>query len=191
MRGSGIGPFAAREIRPLGIDPPHGAQRLEQRTPVDPALVHLHPLRPHLGGERLVRPVPRHQYRPIQRQRRAHAAALLHEAAAAPYELRSRHQFDELGLPEDLSPPPHPRALPASGRGAASNPESYRYLAEASGAGADQQTLGQWIRGAGFTRVAHRDRTFGAVALNRGRKPTEQTRRMRIVQRPDETGATA
>jgi demethylmenaquinone methyltransferase/2-methoxy-6-polyprenyl-1,4-benzoquinol methylase len=35
----------------------------------------------------------------------------------------------------------------------------------------DQVTLSSWIRDAGWTRVAHRDLTFGIVALHRAVKP--------------------
>jgi len=37
----------------------------------------------------------------------------------------------------------------------------------------DQGQLSQWIRGAGFTRVAYRNLTAGIVALHRGRKPVD------------------
>ncbi len=74
------------------------------------------------------------------------------------------------------------RTVPVVGRLASSNPESYRYLVESIEAWPDQQTLSRWIRGAGFTRVAHRDLTMGAVALHRGRKPTEQTMRMATIE---------
>lgn len=56
---------------------------------------------------------------------------------------------------------------------ASSNPDAYRYLVESIEAWPDQQTLSQWIRGVGFTRVAHRDLSAGVVALHRGRKPED------------------
>ena len=37
----------------------------------------------------------------------------------------------------------------------------------------DQGQLSQWIRGAGFIRVAYRNLTSGVVALHRGRKPVD------------------
>lgn len=83
------------------------------------------------------------------------------------------------------------RTVPVVGRLASSNPESYRYLVDSIEAWPDQQTLSRWLRGAGFTRVAHRDLTMGAVALHRGRKPTEQTMRMAIIERPSADEATA
>lgn len=58
-----------------------------------------------------------------------------------------------------------------------SNPEAYRYLAESIAEWPDQTTLLQWIRGAGFGRVAYRNLTSGVVALHRGRKPVRKTRR--------------
>ncbi len=54
-----------------------------------------------------------------------------------------------------------------------SNPEAYTYLAESIAAWPDQGELSQWIRAAGFTRVAYRNLTGGIVALHRGRKPTD------------------
>lgn len=52
-----------------------------------------------------------------------------------------------------------------------SNSEAYTYLADSIREWPDQVTLSQWIRGAGFTRVAYRNLTVGVVALHRGRKP--------------------
>jgi demethylmenaquinone methyltransferase/2-methoxy-6-polyprenyl-1,4-benzoquinol methylase len=52
-----------------------------------------------------------------------------------------------------------------------SNPEAYTYLADSIREWPDQVTLSQWIRGAGFTRVAYRNLTVGVVALHRGHKP--------------------
>ena len=71
--------------------------------------------------------------------------------------------------------------LPGMARAASSNPEAYRYLVESIASWPDQQTLSQWIRTAGFTRVAHRNLTLGVVALHRGRKPSEQTAAMRLA----------
>lgn len=71
--------------------------------------------------------------------------------------------------------------LPGLGRLASSNPEAYRYLVDSIRAWPDQQALSQWLRTAGFTRVAHRNLTLGVVALHRGRKPSEQTAAMRLA----------
>lgn len=57
-----------------------------------------------------------------------------------------------------------------------SNPEAYSYLAESIEDWPDQVTLSQWIRGAGFTRVAYRNLTSGVVALHRGHKPERRPR---------------
>ena len=54
-----------------------------------------------------------------------------------------------------------------------SNPAAYSYLADSINAWPDQGELSQWIRGAGFIRVAYRNLTGGIVALHRGRKPLE------------------
>lgn len=80
--------------------------------------------------------------------------------------------------------------LPGMAR-VSSNPESYRYLVESIQAWPEQEVLSQWIRTAGFTRVAHRNLTMGVVALHRGRKPTEITSAMRIARhaQPEEQDA--
>lgn len=57
-----------------------------------------------------------------------------------------------------------------------SNPEAYRYLADSIHDWPDQATLSQWLRGAGFTRVAYRNLTSGVVALHRGHKPARAQR---------------
>ena len=59
---------------------------------------------------------------------------------------------------------------------ASSNPEAYSYLAESIADWPDQTTLSQWIRGAGFTRVAYRNLTAGIVALHRGHKPVKTSK---------------
>ncbi len=59
---------------------------------------------------------------------------------------------------------------------ASSNPEAYGYLADSIRQWPDQATLSQWLRGAGFTRVAYRNLTMGVVALHRGRKKVSASR---------------
>ena len=66
-----------------------------------------------------------------------------------------------------------------------SNPEAYTYLADSIRDWPDQQTLSQWIRGAGFTRVAYRNLTFGVVALHRGHKPVKSAAKR--TRKPKET----
>jgi len=80
--------------------------------------------------------------------------------------------------------------MPAVVEASSSNPEAYRYLAESIADWPDQHELSGWIRGVGFTRVAHRNLTAGVVALHRGRKPAEQAaarRRKRPAPKPTTT----
>lgn len=78
--------------------------------------------------------------------------------------------------------------LPLVADRASSNPEAYSYLAESIREWPDQGQLSQWIRGAGFIRVAYRNLTGGVVALHRGRKPVDATVLASVAKR---TGATA
>jgi demethylmenaquinone methyltransferase/2-methoxy-6-polyprenyl-1,4-benzoquinol methylase len=64
-----------------------------------------------------------------------------------------------------------------------SNPEAYKYLNESIEAWPDQTTLSQWIRAAGFTRVAWRNLTGGVVALHRGHKPEDPVIRASVARR--------
>ncbi len=73
--------------------------------------------------------------------------------------------------------------MPLVARASSSNPEAYDYLAESIEAWPDQGTLSQWIRGVGFTRVAHRNLTSGVVALHRGRKPEDAAIRATTAKR--------
>jgi len=63
--------------------------------------------------------------------------------------------------------------MPTVASTASSNPAAYSYLMESIKDWPDQGQLSQWIRGAGFVRVAHRNLTAGIVALHRGRKPVD------------------
>lgn len=63
--------------------------------------------------------------------------------------------------------------MPTIAVAASSNPAAYRYLVDSIKAWPDQGQLSQWIRGAGFIRVAYRNFTVGVVALHRGRKPID------------------
>ncbi|WP_307325964.1 class I SAM-dependent methyltransferase [Microbacterium sp. SORGH_AS_0862] len=82
----------------------------------------------------------------------------------------------------EFSHPPHPlfadlyrfyndRVLPVVARGLSSNADAYDYLNESIKDWPDQRTLSGWIRDAGWVDVAHRDLTFGIVALHRARAP--------------------
>ena len=63
------------------------------------------------------------------------------------------------------------RVLPPIARLASSNADAYDYLNESIKDWPDQVTLSSWIRDAGWSAVAHRDLTFGIVALHRALKP--------------------
>lgn len=63
------------------------------------------------------------------------------------------------------------RVLPAVARRVSSNPEAYCYLGESIRAWPDQPELAGRIAAAGWTKVAWRDLTGGAVALHRARRP--------------------
>lgn len=80
--------------------------------------------------------------------------------------------------------------MPVVVRLSSSNSEAYDYLADSIREWPDQDTLSKWLRGAGFSRVAHRNLTAGVVALHRGRKPasTPRARKPRTV-KPTDQGA--
>lgn len=65
------------------------------------------------------------------------------------------------------------RVLPLVARGMSSNAEAYDYLNESIAAWPDQRTLAARIREVGWSEVAHRDLTFGIVALHRARKTVD------------------
>ncbi|MFT4284432.1 MAG: class I SAM-dependent methyltransferase, partial [Protaetiibacter sp.] len=58
-----------------------------------------------------------------------------------------------------------------------------RYLLESIQQWPDQHTLAKWIRGVGFSRVAHRNLTGGVVALHRARKPVDPAVRASAARR--------
>lgn len=64
------------------------------------------------------------------------------------------------------------RVLPVVAKTVSSNADAYDYLNESIKDWPDQRTLSSWIRGAGWTDVAHRNLSFGIVALHRARKPS-------------------
>nr|WP_221447077.1 demethylmenaquinone methyltransferase [Microbacterium thalassium] len=63
------------------------------------------------------------------------------------------------------------RVLPAVARAVSSNAEAYDYLNESIKDWPDQRKLAEWIREAGWIGVAHRNLTWGIVALHRATKP--------------------
>ena len=68
------------------------------------------------------------------------------------------------------------RILPFVARLVSSNVEAYDYLNESIVDWPDQRTLAAWMREAGWSAVAHRNLTFGIVALHRARKPATESR---------------
>lgn len=83
----------------------------------------------------------------------------------------------------EFSTPPNPvlralyrcyndRVLPVVARIVGSNGEAYDYLGESIRDWPDQRELAAWMREAGWDDVAHRNLTFGIVALHRGRRRT-------------------
>ncbi|PWJ66785.1 demethylmenaquinone methyltransferase/2-methoxy-6-polyprenyl-1,4-benzoquinol methylase [Rathayibacter iranicus NCPPB 2253 = VKM Ac-1602] len=66
--------------------------------------------------------------------------------------------------------------MPAVVRLASSNNPAYEYLGDSIRAWPKQRVVAQWLRTAGFERVAHRDLTAGIVALHRGVKPIAASR---------------
>ena len=75
--------------------------------------------------------------------------------------------------------------MPLVAKGTSSNPAAYSYLAQSIKEWPDQFALSQWIRAAGFTRVAFRNLTAGVVALHRGRKPMDATILASVAKRKD------
>jgi len=63
------------------------------------------------------------------------------------------------------------RVLPAVARAVSSNADAYDYLNESIKDWPDQRKLAAWIREAGWIGVAHRNLTWGIVALHRATKP--------------------
>jgi demethylmenaquinone methyltransferase/2-methoxy-6-polyprenyl-1,4-benzoquinol methylase len=70
---------------------------------------------------------------------------------------------------------------------ASSNPAAYSYLAESIREWPDQGELSQWVRAAGFIRVAYRNLTAGIVALHRGRKPVDVEVLASVAKRKEHT----
>ena len=67
------------------------------------------------------------------------------------------------------------RVLPLVSKITSSNAPAYDYLGESIQGWPDQATLAGWLRDAGFVQVAHRNLTFGTVALHRGVRPADAT----------------
>ena len=71
--------------------------------------------------------------------------------------------------------------MPAVARLTSSNPQAYTYLMESIRGWPTQDILAQWIRAAGFTRVAYRNLTGGIVALHRAKAPEKPSSRRLAV----------
>ncbi|WP_298039685.1 bifunctional demethylmenaquinone methyltransferase/2-methoxy-6-polyprenyl-1,4-benzoquinol methylase UbiE [uncultured Microbacterium sp.] len=63
------------------------------------------------------------------------------------------------------------QVLPRVARIAGTNAEAYEYLNESIRDWPDQKRLARWMREAGWSDVAHRNLSFGIVALHRAVKP--------------------
>lgn len=66
-------------------------------------------------------------------------------------------------------------AMPSIVKLVSSDPEAYDYLFKTIQAWPDQAEFAQWLRQAGYEQVAHRNLTYGIVALHRGTKPAHLT----------------
>jgi len=73
--------------------------------------------------------------------------------------------------------------MPAVTALSSSHREAYRYLMESINDWPDQSVLSQWMRTAGFTRVAYRNLTGGIVALHRARSPEDSKVRESVGKR--------
>jgi demethylmenaquinone methyltransferase/2-methoxy-6-polyprenyl-1,4-benzoquinol methylase len=61
--------------------------------------------------------------------------------------------------------------------------DAYRYLMDSISDWPEQSVLSQWMRGAGFTRVAYRNLSGGIVALHRAISPEDSKVRESIGKR--------
>ncbi len=75
------------------------------------------------------------------------------------------------------------KVMPVIAGAASTNPDAYTYLFESIADWPEQGVLCQWLRAAGFTRVAYRNLTVGVVALHRGRKPLDAAIRASVAQK--------
>jgi demethylmenaquinone methyltransferase/2-methoxy-6-polyprenyl-1,4-benzoquinol methylase len=73
--------------------------------------------------------------------------------------------------------------MPAVTAVSSSHREAYRYLMESIKDWPEQSVLSQWLRAAGFSRVAYRNLTGGIVALHRARSPEDKKVRESIGKR--------
>ena len=73
--------------------------------------------------------------------------------------------------------------MPAIAKITSSNPDAYTYLMDSIREWPTQEVLAQWLRAAGFTRVAYRNLTGGIVALHRARTPESKKVRGSVAER--------
>jgi len=73
--------------------------------------------------------------------------------------------------------------MPAVAKLTSSHPDAYTYLMDSINAWPTQAVLAQWLRAAGFTRVAYRNLTGGIVALHRAKAPETTKVRGSIAER--------
>lgn len=100
--GPRVVPFPTRQVGPIRRDRPHGAKGVQEGVRVELPVVHLHPLRSHLGGERLVGRVARHEHRTVEGESCQDAARVVHEAIGEHDQLGSRDELHELRVAEEL-----------------------------------------------------------------------------------------
>ena len=104
------------------------------------------------------------------RRRRSPRCTACSSPAAASSSASSRRRRSARSAPP-TAPTCGTSCRSSRGPSRAATAPAYEYLADSINAWPEQQMLSQWLRGAGFTRVAHRNLTLGIVALHRGRKP--------------------
>lgn len=73
--------------------------------------------------------------------------------------------------------------MPAIAKVTSSHPDAYTYLMDSINDWPSQAVLAQWLRAAGFSRVAYRNLTGGIVALHRARTPENQKVRGSVATR--------
>jgi len=73
--------------------------------------------------------------------------------------------------------------MPAVATITSSHRDAYKYLMESIEDWPEQAVLSQWLRAAGFTRVAYRNLTGGIVALHRAKTPEDKKVRGSVAER--------
>jgi demethylmenaquinone methyltransferase/2-methoxy-6-polyprenyl-1,4-benzoquinol methylase len=73
--------------------------------------------------------------------------------------------------------------MPAVATITSTHRDAYRYLMDSIEDWPEQAVLSQWLRAAGFTRVAYRNLTGGIVALHRGKTPEDKKVRGSVAER--------